>query len=105
MIWKTDSICHDGHGFSNPPFFECHAFAFVISSSGLVAASDGVAMVAAYNRAAVEEVDIVRNGEAAEIRGRVVPNAPVLNNSWRKKDRMRKGEEGKKRKQPEQVSY
>lgn len=58
----ADCIFHDGHGFSNPPPFACHAFVLVTSSSGFLEAMEGTAMVAAYSRADVELVDMIRFG-------------------------------------------
>jgi hypothetical protein len=56
----AESICHDGHGLSNPPDLACQALAFVISSSGREDAVEGTATVAAYSNAAVDEEVMVR---------------------------------------------
>lgn len=85
---RTGSMFHDGHGLSKPPDLECHAFAFVISSSGFVDATEGTATVAAYNSAVADEEVMVRKGTPKD--GGVnawALEAPRLLNS-RKKERI-----------------
>lgn len=56
---------NEGHGLVKPPRFRCHALALVTSSSGLVLATVGFAVIA-YSTADVDPEDIARSGVRVE---------------------------------------
>lgn len=62
MIVNGECIFQLGQGLSKPPVSRCQAFVFVSSSSGRAAAAVGMATLAAYNNAALLEVDMLRMG-------------------------------------------
>jgi hypothetical protein len=60
MMVNGACIFQLGQGLSKPPVLTCHALVFVSSSSGRAAAAVGMATLAAYNNAALLEVDMLR---------------------------------------------